>query len=131
MANREIEVILSRHLADCLELPIFITDLNGNLIFYNESAEQILGRKFEDSGVMPAEEWSVIFNPQDENGKNLPPDDLPLMKTLKTGQPAQGNFYITSLTGETHHLAVTSFPLIGHAKRYVAAMAIFWIKEME
>ena len=31
----EIEIILNRQLADCLSIPVFITDIQGNLIFYN------------------------------------------------------------------------------------------------
>ena len=41
MAAHEIEIILNRQLADCLSIPVFITDTVGNLIFYNEPAEQV------------------------------------------------------------------------------------------
>jgi hypothetical protein len=36
-----IEIILNRQIADCLGIPVFITDTVGNLLFYNESAEEI------------------------------------------------------------------------------------------
>ena len=39
MAAYEIEVILTRQLADCLSFQFFITDTTGRLIFYNEPAE--------------------------------------------------------------------------------------------
>jgi hypothetical protein len=39
MAALEIEVILNRQLADCLSIPVFITDTARNLILYNEPAE--------------------------------------------------------------------------------------------
>jgi len=54
--SKDIEVILSRHLASCLAMPIFIVDPVGNLLFYNEPAELILGRRFEETGEMPASE---------------------------------------------------------------------------
>ena len=63
MAAHEIEIILNRQLADCLSIPVFITDTVGNLIFYNEPAEEVLGKRFEDTGEMPVEEWSTVFKP--------------------------------------------------------------------
>jgi len=77
----EIEIILNRQLADCLSIPVFITDTAGNLIFYNEPAEEVLGRRFEETGEMPVEVWSTIYKPIDVDGKTIPPDDLPLVKT--------------------------------------------------
>ena len=50
MSAYEIEIILSRQLADCLTVPVFIVDPEGTLIFYNEAAEVILGKKFQDTG---------------------------------------------------------------------------------
>ena len=126
MKSQEIEVILSRHFAESLHIPIFITDPLGNLLFYNEGAEELLGKRFEDTGPMPVEEWSTLFRPTDVNGVPIPPPDLPLVKTLTTKKPAQGEVYINSLNGEKHHINVTSFPLIGNTDNYVAAIAIFW-----
>ena len=58
MPAYEIEIILNRQLADCLSIPVFITDTTGNLIFYNEPAEIILGTSFEETGEMPVEAFS-------------------------------------------------------------------------
>jgi PAS domain-containing protein len=46
MPQLEIEMILMRQLASYLAMPIFIVDPVGNLVFYNEPAESILGRRF-------------------------------------------------------------------------------------
>jgi len=126
MAANEIEIILSRQLADCLSVPVFIVDPEGNLLFYNEPAENILGRRFEDTGAMPVAEWSVIFEPRDDKGEIIPPRNLPLVKTLNTQQPAHGTFWVHSLKGPSYKISVTSYPLIGRAKRFSGAVAIFW-----
>ncbi len=81
MPGYEIEIILNRQLADCLSIPVFITDTEGNLIFYNEPAEEILGKRYEETGEMSVEVWGTVFKPVDENGNPLAPDDLPLVKT--------------------------------------------------
>jgi PAS domain-containing protein len=66
MAQREIEVIMLRQLASYLAMPIFIVDPRGSLDFYNEAVEIILGKRFEETGEMSAEEWSTAFQPTDE-----------------------------------------------------------------
>src|ERR1051325_3778199 len=97
MPAYEIEIILNRQLADCLSMPVFITDTEGNLIFYNEPAEQILGARFEDAGEMKVEEWSTIFKQQDDEGRLLKPESLPLARTLKDRYPYHKAFRIVSL----------------------------------
>ena len=126
MPAYDIEIILSRQLADCLSIPIFIVDAKGNLLFYNEPAEDILGMRFEETGSMPVEKWSTIFKPLYENGNPMAPEDLPLVKTLNHGHPAHGTFWIESLKGESHKISVTAYPLIGRANRNLGAVAIFW-----
>lgn len=122
----EIEIILYRQVADCLAIPVFITDTKGDLLFYNESAEDILGKRYEDTGEMPVEEWSTIFKAKDEKGCPLPPGDLPLVKTLKHRSPFHKTFWIESLTGKAEKISVTSYPIIGRAGKFLGAVAIFW-----
>jgi PAS domain-containing protein len=126
MFPKEIEVILARHLASCLAMPIFIVDPAGNLVFYNEPAEPILGCRFEETGEMPASEWSTVYTPTDENGDSLPPEELPLMIALVERRPANRRFWICSLDNVRRHIEVTAFPLIGQTDRFLGAIAIFW-----
>ncbi len=131
MIGYALEIILCRQFADSISLPIFITDTQGNLLFYNEPAESILGLRYEDTGPMPVEEWSVKFNPTDEEGKPLDPEKLPLVKTLKTREPAAGEFWIESMRGPRHFLKVQSYPIIDRKNSYLGAMALFWQCEAE
>lgn len=121
-----IELILNRQLADCLAIPVFITDTVGNLLFYNEPAEDILGRRYEDTGEMPVEQWSTVFKNKDENGDPLAPEELPLVKTLKNQLPYFKTFWIESLQGKAEKISVTSYPIIGRAGSFLGAVAIFW-----
>jgi PAS domain-containing protein len=121
-----IEIILNRQLADCLAIPVFITDTTGNLLFYNEPAEDILGERYEDTGEMPVEQWSTIFKSKDDDGELIPPDDLPLVKTLKNQKPYFKTFWIESLQGKRENISVSSYPIIGRAGVFLGAVAIFW-----
>ena len=126
MAQREIETILARQLASYLAMPIFIVDPQGGLIFYNESAEAILGRRFAETGEMTVTELSSIFTTTDEEGQPLPADALPVVATHKEHRPSHGRFWICGLDNVRRHIEVTALPLIGQADRYLGAIAIFW-----
>ena len=121
-----IELILNRQLADCLAIPVFITDTIGNLLFYNEPAEEILGKRYKDTGEMPIEQWSTVFKTKDEDGEPLLPDELPLVKTLKNRTPYFKTFWIESLQGKAEKISLTSYPIIGRAGSFLGAVAIFW-----
>jgi PAS domain-containing protein len=126
MAQKEIEVILTRQLADCLAMPVFLVDKNGNLLFYNEPAEIILGRRFEETGELPASEWSTVFTPTDENGLPILPSELPLMIALSEHRPSHRVLRIRGLDSVPHLIEVTALPLIGQGARHLGAVAIFW-----
>jgi len=107
-------------------MPVFITDTVGNLIFYNEPAEKLLGTKFENTGEMKVEEWSTMFKQQDDEGNPLHPEELPLVRTLRDQYPYHKTFFFVSLTGNTEKISVTSYPIIGRTGKFLGAMAIFW-----
>jgi len=126
MAQQEIEVILTRQLASYLAMPMFLVDPRGTLLYYNEPAEAILGLRFEETGEMPAAEWSTIWKPVDDDGTPLPPAALPLTIALTERRPAFRTFGICGLNGTARRISVTAFPLIGQAGRFLGAVAIFW-----
>jgi PAS domain-containing protein len=126
MAQKEIEVILARQLASYLATPIFIVDPRGNLLFYNEPAETILGRRYEETGEMRVDEWSTLFEPADEQGHPLDPGALPLVVALNEHRPAHRSFWIRGLDGVQRQIEVAAFPLIGQAQRFLGAIAVFW-----
>ena len=126
MAQREIEVILTRQLASYLVLPIFIVDPEGTLLFYNEPAEAILGRRFEETGEMPVAEWGQIFVATDVDGTPLPVHELPLTIALRQRRPAHRRLIIRGLDMVRREIEVTAFPIVGQADRHLGAVALFW-----
>ena len=121
-----IELILSRQLAECLAMPVFLTDTEGNLLFYNEPAEDILGKRYEDTGEMPVDEWGTVFKNKDDAGVPIPAEELPLVKTLQNRLPYHKSFWIESLQGKAERISVTSYPVIGRGEIFLGAIAIFW-----
>jgi PAS domain-containing protein len=126
MSNQPLELILSRQFADSMNMAVFLVDPAGNLLFYNEAAEGILGMRFSETGSMAVGEWATTFKPTDIYGIDLPPEELPLVQTLTHRKPAHGSFFIDNKKGEKHLITVTSFPIEGKPDRYLGAMALFW-----
>lgn len=125
-AQHEVEVILVKQLASYLATPIFVVDPDGNLAYYNEPAEALLGRRYDETGEMSMTEWGTVFVPRDETGEPIPPDELPLGRALTHGHPAHGEMWITGLDGAVRHISVTALPLVGQHGRDLGAIAIFW-----
>jgi PAS domain-containing protein len=126
MSQKEIEIILMRQLASYLAMPIFVVDPQGTLLFYNEPAEALLGRRFDEAGEMPMAEWSTSFAPRDEDNLPLPPDAIPLVVAVRERRPAHRTLRITGLDGVARNLEVTAFPIEGQSGRHLGAVAIFW-----
>jgi PAS domain-containing protein len=129
MAQVPVPVILMRQVAGYLAMPIFLVDSAGNLVFYNEAAEPLLGRRFEESGEMTLGEWSTIFTPTDESGAPLPADTLPVSVALEKRRPAHRAFWIRGLDGIRRKIEATAFPLEGQSGRHLGAVAVFWEQE--
>jgi PAS domain-containing protein len=124
--QQEIELILTKQLASYLATPIFLVDMAGTLLFYNDPAELILGRRYEETGEMPLEVWGTIFTPTDEAGAPLAVEELPLAVSVQHRRPAQGHFWITGLDGVSRQISVTAIPLVGQGGRELGSLAIFW-----
>jgi PAS domain-containing protein len=122
----DVEVILTKQVASYLATPIFVVDPDGTLLYFNEPAETILGRRYDEAGEMPQSEWSTIFTPTDERGEPLPAALLPLSIALAEQRPAHGPMWIRGLDGVVRHIAVTAFPLVGQHDRKLGAVALFW-----
>jgi PAS domain-containing protein len=121
-----IQIILARQLAGYLSVPVFLVDPTGNLLFYNEPAEAVLGRRFDETGVMPATEWSTVFSVTDDAGRPIPPEQLPLMRALTQQRPAYASFHIKGLDGVVRRVEVAAIPITGLHGEFLGAAALFW-----
>jgi PAS domain-containing protein len=126
VSQQPIELILLRQVAGHLATPMFLVDSSGNLLYYNEPAGAVLGRRYDDSGAMPLEEWATVFAPTDSLGRSLPPDELPLAVALSERAPCQGSFWILGGDGVSRHLTVTAVPVEGQGGAHLGAVALFW-----
>jgi len=126
MPNQEIELVLTRQLASCLNMPILVVDPDGDLLFFNEAAEPIVGRRFDETGVIRSAEWARIFQPADDGGKPLPREEQPLFVARTQRRPAFRRSWVRGLDGVSRQIEGIAFPLIGQGDRFLGAAGIFW-----
>ena len=124
MEHQPLLLIQARNLITSLALPAFLTGPDGQLLFFNDAAADALGRRFEEVGPLPRDEWAHEFGPFDDDGSPLAADSLPLGKALREGHPAQGRFRVR-LRGELKQADVTALPLL-EPDYYEGALIVFW-----
>lgn len=123
---KSLALILARDLAENLATPLFVADAAGNMVFFNEPAEKILGRRFSETGELPPNEWSQIWVTRDGDGNAMQLSQTPIGIALMDRRPAHGRIQIRGLDSVDRWLEVSAFPLFSSATDFSGAVAIFW-----
>ncbi|HXG76808.1 MAG TPA: PAS domain-containing protein [Gaiellaceae bacterium] len=129
--QRHLALIVARELASQLVTPTLIADARGDLVFYNEPAERILGRSFAEAGGLPAGEWASVFAAEDLDGSPLPLERMPAGVALLERRPAHGRLRIVGLDGQRRTISVTAVPLFATAAEFVGVVVLFWEEREE
>jgi len=121
-----IQIILTRQLAAYLSVPLLLVDAEGNLLFYNEPAEGIMGTRFDETGAMPLVEWSSALTRINDEGEVVPLQDMATMITLTKRRPTYKRYHTRGLDGVVRHIEVTSIPITGLQGDFLGAATLFW-----
>ena len=130
-SQKHLALIIARELASQLATATFISDAAGNLVFYNEAAEEILGRTFAEAGTMSADGWTSQFLLEEVDGSPMKLERMPAGIALMEQRPAHGKLWMTGLDGERKLLAVTAVPLFASATEFVGMIALFWQSSLD
>jgi PAS domain-containing protein len=123
--QKPLELILARNLLSSISTPAFLVGEQGMLLFYNEAAGALVGRRFEESGAMSAAEWTAEFGPFHPDGEPMSYDEIPLTMAIRSGRPAHFSFWIRTAGGAMREIAASGIPIIG-AGGFSGAIVIFW-----
>lgn len=130
-AQKPLQLILARNLLASLSTPAFLVDAPGDILFYNEAAGALLGRRFEGNGQMSAQEWLNTFGPFDPRTKDpIPLEDQAITRALRANRPAHAKATIRSTDGAEHRIAVSGLPIVG-GDGFTGAMIFFWPESEE
>jgi PAS domain-containing protein len=125
IAGHAIELILARQLAGYLALAVVIVDPSWSVIYYNEPAERILGRRFDEAGPVPWTAWTNAFHFTDAAGKAIPAEEIPVLSALRSRQISHLDFWMLGLDGVRRHVGALGIPLVGNAGRFHGTVGIF------
>ena len=123
--QKSIVLILARELASKLSTAAFVTDERGELVYYNEAAEELLGATLAETAALPARDWRALFSAERLDGTPMPVDEMPGMIALG-GRPAHDELCVTTEDGARRRLLVTALPLFAHADELVGVLIVFW-----
>jgi PAS domain-containing protein len=107
-------------------MPVWIMSEKGDLLFYNEEAESIVGRRFNEAGEIRAEDLADLFQTTDDEGQPIPSSRLPISVALVERRAVHMQVRIRGLDGVWRRISVTSFPIEGKDARLLGAVALLW-----
>jgi PAS domain-containing protein len=123
--QQSLDLILARNLISGIKLASFLIDPDGVLVFFNDAAGELIGRRFEEVGRLDREEWNSTFGPFDEFGQLTPTDSMPLTKALREGLPAHDRFHVSVGGDKLLEVDVSALPLTT-AEGFQGAIVVFW-----
>lgn len=123
-AQQPLDLILARNLMSVLEVPSFLVDAEGVMVFFNEAAGEMLGKRFEETGRLERSQWNEI-GPVDANGDPVDAEGMPLRIALREGRPAHGRFHICTDERSIVEVETSAFPLVAGGD-FHGALVVFW-----
>jgi PAS domain-containing protein len=124
--QKHLVLILAREFASQLSTPVFITDADGRIVFYNEPAEDIIGQTFAETGEIAASDWFARISVETLDGRPVTVDEMPGGVARRERRPVHSTLLITGMDGQKRLIADTAFPLLGHDDELHGSVAIFW-----
>jgi PAS domain-containing protein len=126
MTQRPVELILARQLASSLAVPVLLVDATGDTLFFNEPAERIFARRFDEIDALTFEERTRIIAPLRVDGSPLPVDELPGVVAMRQRRPAHATFVIHGYDGVRRSVEATAIPLESAGRQVLGALVVMW-----
>lgn len=124
--QKALTLIVARELASNLATPMFLIDAVGDLVFYNEAAERIIGLPFSDVGEIDSVEWGRRLQLADEDGAHLSLRETPPWVAFNDRHPAHRFLCAMSHDGTRTNVECTAYPLFANEAEMHGVVAIFW-----
>src|SRR4029079_11006910 len=73
----DLVLIVARSFATKLATPTLITDVRGDLVYFNDAAVQLIGRSYLEIGHGPVSRWQELFKPETLDEQPLTAEQTP------------------------------------------------------
>jgi PAS domain-containing protein len=123
---RSLPLILARELASNLATPMFLLDAGMNLVYFNEAAEQLIGKPFAELGEISGEEFGTVLALAEADGAPLRRRDSPAGVAFFERKPAHRTLQATGYDGVRRLLDATAYPLFGRNGEMHGVVNVFW-----
>ena len=126
VAQEEVELILARQLAGGLAVPILLLDARADWLYFNEPAELLFGRRFDEIDAMPLESRTTVLAPRYADGRPMSAEELPGPRAIRERRPVHDALYIHGLDGVVRKIEATAIPLESARGHLLGALVILW-----
>lgn len=126
LRQKHLVLILAREFASNLSTPTLVADARGYVVFYNEAAEAVLGRRFAEVGEMTLDDWLTGFDARSLAAEPIRPETRPARIAFDEHRASHLRYLVTSIDGFEREIEVTAFPLFAHTEEFVGIVVIFW-----
>ncbi len=123
--QKPLELILARNLLSSIITPAFLVGEEGQLLFFNEAAAAMLGRRFEETGALTSAQWTGEFGPFDGNNVPIPYDEIPATVAVRHQRAFHGTFRICLAGKHYTDVEASTIPIVGPGGSS-GAVVIFW-----
>ncbi len=123
--QKPLELIIARNLLSSIITPAFLVGEEGQLLFFNEAAAAMLGRRFEDIGTLSSAQWTGQFGPFDGDNVPIPYDEIPATVAVRHQRAFHGTFRICVVGGHFTDVEASTIPIVGPGGSS-GAVVIFW-----
>ncbi len=126
MAQDNVEIVLIKQLASCLAMPMLVIGPDGDLLYFNETSESILGRRFDETGELGRDEWPALYQTSDDYGIPIKYEERPLISALEERKITHKCFWLHGLDGRRRKIEGTAVPLENKDGDFLGALGLFW-----
>jgi PAS domain-containing protein len=119
-------LILARELASNLATPMFLLNQDGMLVYFNDAAEQIIGKPFAEVGVIDAMEFGALLDLTEADGTPVSRGDAPSGVAFFQRRPSHQVLLATGFDGVRRTVQATAYPLFGAGDELHGVVTVFW-----
>src|SRR5437762_3567357 len=103
----DLVLIVARSFATKLATPTVIIDAQGDLVFFNDAAAEVLGRSYLEVGELRVSHWQELFQPRTLDERPMTAAETPGGVALLERRPVHDSFMVRGLDGHEREITVT------------------------
>jgi PAS domain-containing protein len=107
---------------------VLLVDASGRTLFFNEPAESIFARRFDEIEALGFDERTTVLAPLGDDGGPMSIGELPGMIALRDRRPAHAALDIHGFDGVLRSVEATAVPLESASGHLLGALVVFWIR---